>query len=212
MPDSDAPDPTLLLCHTVGPDRGADLRERLLDRGLPADRVVAAATPAETDARIADADGLVLGRLPDGLLDRADALRWVQTLSSGTDYLPLDDLRDRGIALTNAAGVHADPIGEQVLGYMLSFERELHTLARQQAERRWERREGGELRGKTVGIVGVGAIGTRVAELAGAFGMEVWGVKRDLDTMPAVVDEARARPPTSTRCVSPPTTSCSRVR
>ncbi|MFC7096820.1 D-2-hydroxyacid dehydrogenase [Halobaculum marinum] len=191
MTASDADAPTLLFCHTVGPDRGADLRDRLLDRGLPADRVVAAATPAETDEHVADADGLVLGRLPDGLLDRADSLRWVQALSSGTDYLPLDDLRERGVALTNAAGVHAEPIGEQVLGYLLSFERNLHALGRQQAEHRWERREGGELRGKTVGVVGVGAIGTRVAELATAFGMDVWGVKRDLDTMPAVVDEAR---------------------
>ncbi|MFC6786378.1 D-2-hydroxyacid dehydrogenase [Halobaculum halobium] len=184
-------DHTLLLAHTVGPGRGADLRERLLDEGLPADRVVAAATPAETDAHVADADGIVVGRLPEGLLDRADSLRWVQVLSSGTDYLPTEDLADRGVALTNSAGVHAEPIGEQVLGYMLSFERDLHALARQQAESRWERREGGELRGKTVGIVGVGAIGTRVAELASAFGMEVWGVKRDLDTMPDAVDEAR---------------------
>ncbi|GAA0207579.1 D-2-hydroxyacid dehydrogenase [Halobaculum roseum] len=183
--------PTLLLAHTVGPDRGSDLRDRLVDDGLPADRVVAAATPAETDEHAADADGLVVGRFPEGLLKRADSLRWVQALSSGTDHLPTDDLADRGVALTNAAGVHAEPIAEQVLGYMLSFERDLHALARQQAEARWERREGGELRGKTVGIVGVGAIGTRVAELASAFGMEVWGVRRDLDAMPDVVDEAR---------------------
>ncbi|UIO99363.1 D-2-hydroxyacid dehydrogenase [Halobaculum sp. CBA1158] len=185
-------DPTLLLAHTVGPDRGRDLRERLLAEGLPADRVVAAETPAETDAHAADARGVVIGRLPDGLLERADSLRWVQTLSSGTDYLPTAELADGGVTVTNSAGVHAEPIGEQVLGYMLSFERDLHALARQQAESRWERREGGELRGKTVGIVGVGAIGTRVAELASAFGTDVWGVKRDLDSMPDAVDEPRS--------------------
>ncbi|WP_277555106.1 D-2-hydroxyacid dehydrogenase [Halobaculum limi] len=183
--------PTLLFAHTVGPDRGTALRDRLVDADVPADRVVAAATPAETDAHIADAEGVVLGRLPDDFLDRADSLRWIQTLSSGTDYLPKSDLEARGLAVTNAAGVHAEPIGEQVLAYILSFERNLHTLARQQAENRWERREGGELRGKTVGIVGVGAIGTRVAELTSALGMDVWGVKRDLDTMPESVDEAR---------------------
>ena len=191
MNDGPTEQPTLLLAHTVGPDRGRDLCDRLVDAGLPADRLVVAETPAETDAHVADADGVVVGRLPEGLLDRADSLRWVQALSSGTDYLPTEDLADRGVALTNSAGVHAEPIGEQVLGYMLSFERDLHALARQQAESRWERREGGELRGKTVGIVGVGAIGTRVAELANAFGMDVWGVKRDLDSMPDVVEESR---------------------
>jgi phosphoglycerate dehydrogenase-like enzyme len=191
MTDDSPGQPTLLFAHTVGPDRGAALRDRLVDAGLPADRVLAAATPAETDAHVADADGVVVGRLPDDLLDRANSLRWLQALSSGTDSLPIDALADRGIALTSSAGVHAEPIGEQVLGYLLSFERDLHALARQQAESRWERREGGELRGKTVGVVGVGAIGTRVTELADAFGMDVWGVKRDLDSMPAVVDEAR---------------------
>lgn len=191
MTDGSPGQPTLLFAHTVGPDRGAALRDRLVDAGLPADRVLAAATPAETDAHVADADGVVIGRLPEGLLDHADSLRWLQALSSGTDYLPIDALADRGIALTSSAGVHAEPIGEQVLGYLLSFERDLHALARQQAESRWECREGGELRGKTVGVVGVGAIGTRVAELADAFGMDVWCVKRDLDSMPAVVDEAR---------------------
>ncbi|WP_159662431.1 D-2-hydroxyacid dehydrogenase [Halobaculum saliterrae] len=192
MTDESIDEPTLLFAHTVGPDRGADLRDRLVDAGIPADRVLAAATPAETDEHLADADGLVVGRLPEDLLDRADSLRWVQALSSGVDYLPVDDLVDRGIALTNAAGVHAEPIGEQVLGYMLNFERDLHALARQQADSRWERREGGELRGKAVGIVGVGAIGTRVAELTSAFGMDVWGVKRDLDSMPDAVDEPRS--------------------
>ncbi|WP_435062531.1 D-2-hydroxyacid dehydrogenase [Halobaculum sp. EA56] len=184
--------PTLLIAHTVGPDRGGDLRRGLVDAGVPADAAVAAATPAETDEHLAAADGIVVGRLPEDLLDRADSLRWIQTLSSGTDYLPREAIADAGVALTNSAGVHAEPIGEQVLAYMLTFERDLHALARQQAESRWERREGGELRGKTVGIVGVGAIGTRVAELASAFGMEVWGIRRDLGSMPSAVDEARS--------------------
>lgn len=184
--------PHLLIAHTVGVERGAALRDALVERGVDADAVTAAATPADTDEHAPEADGAVIGRLPDGLLDRAGSLRWVQSLSAGTDHLPADELADRGVALASSSGVHAEPIGEQVLAYMLSFERRLHELARQQAERRWERVEGGELRGKTLGVVGVGAIGGRVAELGSALGMEVWGTRRDLDAMPDAVDEPRS--------------------
>jgi phosphoglycerate dehydrogenase-like enzyme len=183
-------DTTLLLTHTVGPDRATNLRDALVGAGVPADALTIATTPDETRAKIADAEGIVTGRLSADLLDAAERLRWVQALSAGVDSYPVERLRERGITLTNASGVHAEPIGEQVLAYMLTFERRLHTLARQQTERRWERQEGGELRGKTLGVIGVGAIGTRVAELGSALGMDVLGTKRDLDSMPAVVDEA----------------------
>jgi phosphoglycerate dehydrogenase-like enzyme len=182
--------PTILLTHTVGPDRGANLRDALVAAGVPADALTIATTPEETRASITDAEGIVTGRLSEDLLDHAEKLRWVQALSAGVDSYPVEALREREITLTNASGVHAEPIGEQVLAYMLTFERRLHTLARQQTERRWERQEGGELRGKTLGVIGVGAIGTRVAELGSALGMDVLGTKRDLDAMPAVVDEA----------------------
>ena len=183
-------DPTLLLTHTVGPDQGPTLRDALVDAGVPANAVEVAVTPADTDERVADADALLTGRLSADLLSRADSVRWVQALSAGVDSYPLEELEDRDVALTNASGVHAEPIAEQTLGYMLTFERELHAFARQQADRRWESRSGGELRGKTLGVVGVGAIGARVAELGSAFGMEVLGTKRDLDSVPDAVDEA----------------------
>jgi phosphoglycerate dehydrogenase-like enzyme len=183
-------EPTLLFTQTVGPERGPNLRDAVVEAGAPADALRVAATPEETFDTIPDAEGIVTGRLPDGLLDAAENLRWMQILSAGYDAYPVEKLSERGIALTNASGIHAEPIGEQVLAYLLSFERRLHTLARQQEENRWERREGGELRGKTLGVIGVGAIGTRVAELGSALGMDVLGTKRDLDSMPDVVDHA----------------------
>jgi len=76
-----------------------------------------------------------------------------------------------------------------VLSYMLQFELGLVETARNQHRGVWERVEGGELRGKTLGIVGVGAIGTRVAELAQALGIEVVGTKRDLTDAPEAVDD-----------------------
>jgi len=179
--------PTLLCTHRVGAERGRAIADGVRDRVPDAD-VAVAATPAETVELAADADALVTYGMSRDALDRGD-VRWMQVLSAGVDSYDLDELQDRGVALTNASGVHAEPIGEQVLGYMLSFERRLHELDRQRSAGVWERREGGELRGKTLGIVGVGAIGGRVAELGGALGMTVLGTKRDTGETPAGVDE-----------------------
>ena len=180
--------PPILLLHHVTPDNAAEFRERL-GESLPNVAVEHAETPDESRAAIADAEVVATFRLDEDLVERAAALEWVQAFSAGVDSYPLDALRERGVALTNASGVHAEPLGEQVLGYMLAFERGIHTGVRQQGRGVWERYTGGELAGKTVGVVGVGAIGRRVAELCHAFGMDVLGLKRDTNEPVDVVDE-----------------------
>jgi len=168
----------------------SSVREPLPDE-LPGDLPVRVATTVE-EAReyLADAEVAVVGRFDEDLLADAPDLEWVQAMSAGVDFLPLDAFEKRGIALTSASGVHAEPIAEQVLGYMTMFERRLHETMRHQHRGVWERPTGGELAGKTVGIVGVGAIGSRVAELAQAYRMDVIGTKRDPATAPEAVDEA----------------------
>jgi phosphoglycerate dehydrogenase-like enzyme len=181
-------EPTLLLTHTVPPETTADLLDALADE-LPDATVLSAATPEETDELLDQADALVTGRLDADLLASAD-IEWVQALSAGVDSYPQEAMEEAGVVLTNASGVHAEPIGEQVLGAMLSFERRFLESQRNKERNSWERVEGGELKGKTLGVVGVGAIGSRVAELGAAFGMDVLGTKRDTSTMPDAVDEA----------------------
>ncbi|WP_134671305.1 D-2-hydroxyacid dehydrogenase [Halorussus marinus] len=182
-------DPTVLIPHYLSDDARASLRTALADR-LPGADLAVTATPPETDDRLPDAEIVATVRLPDDRLDRAERLRWVQSLSAGVDHFDADALESRDVALTNASGVHAEPIGEQVLGYMLVFERNIHKGIAQQHRGVWESYGGRELRDETVGIVGVGAIGARVAELASAFGMEVLGTKRTPETAPEAVDEA----------------------
>lgn len=182
-------EPTVLFTHTVGPERGPDLRDRLVERGVSPEATRVATTPEETAEAIETADGIVTGRLDEETLERAASLRWVQALSAGVDSYPQETLRDRSVALTTSSGIHAEPIGEQVLGYLLAFERRFPTLFDQQAASHWERREGTELRGKTVGVIGVGAIGTRVAELVSAVGCRTLGTKRDLSDVPEAIDE-----------------------
>ncbi|MFA9503175.1 D-2-hydroxyacid dehydrogenase [Natrinema sp. H-ect1] len=145
----------------------------------------------ETDlpAAVADAEALVTHRLPDEILEAADGLEWVQALSAGTDRFDHGALADRGVALTNVSGIHAKPIGQQVLGYLLHFERGFDRAIAQQDDREWERYMGGELGDRTVGIVGVGAIGSNVADYCRTFEARVIGTKRDPTDAPESVDE-----------------------
>ncbi|MCW8173668.1 hypothetical protein D8S78_23820 [Natrialba swarupiae] len=71
---------------------------------------------------------------------------------------------------------------------MLAFERDLPRALEQKNRREFRPWVGGELHGKTLGVVGLGSIGTRVAELGDAFGMEILGTKRDPSTAPSVVE------------------------
>jgi phosphoglycerate dehydrogenase-like enzyme len=181
------PDPTLLLTHTVPPETTEGLLEALRDE-LPDAEILTAATPEETADLLDHAQALVTGRLDADLVEQSE-FEWVQALSAGVDSYPKEVLEAAGVALTNASGVHAEPIGEQVLGAMLNFERRFLESQRNKQRNSWERVEGGELKGKTLGVVGVGAIGSRVAELGSAFDMGVLGTKRDPDSMPDAVDE-----------------------
>jgi phosphoglycerate dehydrogenase-like enzyme len=185
-------DPEVLVSHTVGASHWTDV-DAIVDaigEELPDLDLRVARTPPESRERIGTADVVLATGLSDDLLTAATRLDWVQALSSGVDTYDRDTLRDRGVVLTSAAGVHAEPIAEQVLGYLLVFERGIHTGIHQQSRDVWERYEGGEIRGKTLGIVGLGAIGSRVASYGRAFDMTVVGTKRDPSTAPDAVDEA----------------------
>lgn len=108
-----------------------------------------------------------------------DRLKWVQTGSAGVDNLPLAELASRGIVLTTASGVHPVPMTETVFAMLLAFTRKLHRAVRNQQHRRWERDDAyGELRGRTLAVVGAGEVGTEIARIAQAFGMRTLGVRR----------------------------------
>ncbi len=125
-------------------------------------------------------------RFPRDLIARAPNLRWFQQWGAGVDWLLRHpEVIDHPVIITNASGVHAIPISEHVFAYLLAFARRLPDAIRAQVRHHWLSHEeisemGGvfELAGLTMLVVGVGAIGKRIARLGGALAMHVWGVRR----------------------------------
>ena len=109
---------------------------------------------------------------------RAPNLRWLQTFSAGTDSPVFAAMQERGITVTNSSGSSAPSIAQTVMLYVLAISRDLPRTLRDQGERRWDPRTSTDLDGVRLGIVGLGAIGTEVARLAQAFGMDVVGLRR----------------------------------
>lgn len=130
---------------------------------------------------------------PRDLVPRMSRLRWWQLWSAGADWLPRNPaLVAHPMTVTSAVGIHGVQIGEHVFAMLLALAREIPTAVLAQQQHAWRhdddvRSKLFELHGRTLVVVGVGAIGGRVAELGNAFGMRVLGVRRHPEkTMPGI--------------------------
>lgn len=114
----------------------------------------------------------------------APGLRWIHTCSAGFDQLLVPEIEELGLTVTRSAATHHIPISEWVMGFMLLVSKRFHDLLDAQRDHRWAPPDTEDLMGKTVGIVGAGAIGTEVARRARPFGMRVIATKRTPAPMP----------------------------
>jgi phosphoglycerate dehydrogenase-like enzyme len=119
-------------------------------------------------------------RIKDALPD-LPKLKWVQTTSAGVERLMEPSLR-RDYTLTNAKNVFGESMSEYVFGYMLFFKKRIRPRILAQRSKKWDDEDGGVLRGKTLGLLGVGSIGAHLAETAKHFRMNVWGYTRGSET------------------------------
>jgi phosphoglycerate dehydrogenase-like enzyme len=154
----------------------ASYADVLRDR-LPDHVIKHAQTPAEERALVADADVVTGIDIDETLLDEAPDLRLFASAFSGVDHLPLDALAERGVAVTNASGIHAPEIAEQVVGNVLVFTRRLHEGWRRQQRSEWRHFRSYELAESTVTVVGLGAIGQAVVQRLQGFEVETIGVR-----------------------------------
>lgn len=153
-------------------DYAATLRERLPDATIEVAR-----TPREERDLAPDARVISATDIDEELIELADDLELFAGVAAGYDHLPLELLAERGIAVTNASGIHAPNIAEQVLGYILQYTRNLGIARDRQERREWRHFQSKELKGSTVTIVGLGAIGKAVAQRVAAFDVKTIGVR-----------------------------------
>jgi len=145
---------------------------------------------------LADADALIslgphLGDDAAAIFNAMPRLRWVQLITTGTDNVA-SHLAGREVALTNARGLHGRQMSEAAIGAMLALARGQPRHFRNQAAREWERFPAALLAGKTVGILGVGAIAEALAPICRALGMRTVGITGTPRPLEAF-DEVRSR-------------------
>ena len=130
------------------------------------------------DELLRRADALLAWRPPVRLAARAPRLTWIQSLTGGIDQWLVPDYPDRAV-LTCARGSHRLSMPEHILAGLFLVTKSLAPIVLDQRERRWTRRVNPTLAGRTLGILGLGAIGAEVARKAAALEMRVIGTKRD---------------------------------
>ena len=153
------------------------LRERFRGR-LPDRELVIWTQEEEFAAGLPEAEVLFVMRPPRGHWGQARRLRFIQTIGAGVDaVLPAPDLPER-VLIANARGLHADHMSEFTIALLLAMTQQLTRVLEQQREHRWRPFVRQTLEGRTLGILGLGAIGEAVARKARALGMRVIGTRR----------------------------------
>lgn len=157
------------------------------------------ASPATLKKLCANADAVIVrAQMPADFFDSTPRLLTCARHGAGLDLIPVEAASARGIVVTNVPGVNANAVAEYAITQMLLSARPLHRVDRLHRDRDWATARAlsdsaTELSGRTLGVIGVGAIGTRVAEIAHhGFRMKVIGHQRRLDALPAFVAPASA--------------------
>jgi len=131
-------------------------------------------------AALTDADALVVRsavQVDDALMEKAPKLRVVGRAGVGVDNIDAEAATRRGIVVMNTPGANAVAVAELTVGLMIALARKLPAANTSMHAGKWDKKnlQGGELRGKTLGILGLGRIGIEVAKRARGFGLDIIG-------------------------------------
>ena len=169
----------IVLAEKVSPATLAVLQEEPGWNVVTAD-AIAKLGPGGLEKELADADALVVRsavQVDAKLLESAPKLRAIGRAGVGVDNIDIDAATHSGIVVMNTPGANAVAVAELTLGLMISMARSIPRANSTTHAAKWEKKslQGTELRGKTLGIVGLGRIGLEVARRARSFGMELIG-------------------------------------
>lgn len=131
-----------------------------------------------------DIDGVIAGddQFTEKVLESASKLKVLSKWGTGIDSFDQAAASRLGIAVRNTPGAFNEPVADQVLGYMLSFARQIPEIDREMKSGRWDKIQCFSLAGRTLGVIGVGNTGKAVVERAAAFKMRLLG--NDINAMP----------------------------
>ena len=167
--------------------RDFQIYQRLIEaERLPKLAILACDDPREA-IRLANDCDLVFGEpsLVFRVISHLPNLKWYQSTWAGVEPLLAPGLR-QDYLLTNARNVYGEEMSEYVFGYMLLVERQILQRYQSQLNSIWDERLPGSLKGKQIGLLGVGTIGARLASTAHHFGMRVHGYTRTSETCPHI--------------------------
>ncbi|UHL65226.1 hydroxyacid dehydrogenase [Paralcaligenes sp. KSB-10] len=182
--------PTVLLTNAIHPD-GLSYLEQHADVIIPSNE-----NPALLPELVRNIDGLIVRtQLPEDIFDFANRLRAVVRHGVGLDMIPVRQATLKGIPVANVPGANTAAVVEYCLSAILGRYRPLEKIDSLFRQRGWDagKQVGtacGELNGATLGVVGVGAIGKNLGQLAAALGMTVLGLTRRPDSLPASIQAA----------------------
>jgi glyoxylate/hydroxypyruvate reductase A len=167
------------------PGLTGDLVRELSGDNLAVD-LVAAEDEGQVAQRIGSAGIVIATPLPKQVMSGGTNLKWIQSLSAGVESWLQAELPST-LPITRMVGVYEKYMAEWVFAHLLSDTQKLSDLARAQSRREWLPLNTSSLAGLTLGIAGLGHIGSAVARLGKAFGMRVWGLRRTSATLTEIV-------------------------
>ena len=171
-------------------DSTAAYLEAIKTAGL-ADRVVVDTLPRKekpSAGQMARTEALMSYAVPPGLLPAMPKLRWAQAMTAGVEgWIALPDL-PASLTLTCARGTHRESMPENIVGALLYVAKPYAAAVENQKHRKWVQSPAQPLTGKTLGILGLGAIGKDVARIAAALGIRVIGTRRRPEPMTHVAE------------------------
>lgn len=168
---------SILLSHLYTPEQTAPLLER-----FPEVNFIRLTPEPVAPAGAEHAQGMLFAGFtkPDleTLLQQLPALTWLHTGSAGFDWVMVPEVERRNITISRSAEVMHIPMAEFAVGALLSHYKHLPEIAAAQKRHEWAPPLHRELHGRTVGIVGTGAVGSRIAEVIRPFGVRTVGIRR----------------------------------
>jgi phosphoglycerate dehydrogenase-like enzyme len=170
-----------------------DAIKRKLDKKIEKVGLVFCPTEKEVFDNVSDIEVIACYDFQPELLKKAKNLKWIHLGLAGVDSILFPELLKSGIVITNSRGIHSEPMTEFVFGLLLNYTKRLDVCREARVKREWKKWEIARtiigLSGKTLGVIGFGAVGKEICKKAKAFNMFTIAVKNRPETKPEYVDE-----------------------